>query len=71
MSKLVDTTNRPKFNFVNNDELEPEGSDEDDVINDIASHFSPVEKIGPPIGKKLASIINNVMFNPVNREKLV
>ena len=67
----MDTTNSPKVNFANNDELEPERSDEDDLINDIASDFSAVEKTDPPIGKKLASIINNVMFNPVNKEKLV
>ena len=30
-----------------------------------------MEKTGPPIGKKLASLINNVMLNPVNREKPV
>ena len=30
-----------------------------------------MEKTGAPIGKILASIINNVMFNPVNRGKLV
>ena len=67
----MDTTNSPKVNFANNDEWEPEGSDEDDLINDIASNFSAVGKTGPPIGKKLASRINNVMFNTVNREKLV
>ena len=66
----MDTTNSRKVQFANNDELEPEGSDEDDLIN-VASNFSAVEKTGPPIGKKLASIINNVMFNPVNKEKLV
>ena len=33
---------------------------EDNLINDIASDFSAVEKTGPPIGKQLASIINNV-----------
>ena len=71
IDRLVDTTNSPKVHFANNDESEPEESDEDDLINDIASDFSAVEKTGPPIGKKLASIINNVMFNPVNKEKLV
>ena len=65
----MDTTNSPKANFANNDEWEPEGSV--DLINDIASNFSAVEKTDPPIGKKLASRINNVMFNTVNREKLV
>ena len=67
----MDTTNSPQVHFANNDESEPEESDKDDLINDIASDFSAVEETGPPIGKKLASIINNVMFNPVNREKLV
>ena len=67
----MDTTNSPKVHFANNDESEPEESDKDDLINDIAIDFSAVEKTGPPIGKKLASIINNVMFNPVNKEKLV
>ena len=61
-----------KGNFANNnDESEPEESDEDDLMKDIANDFSAVEKTGLPIGNKLASIINNVMFNPVNREKLV
>ena len=40
-------------------------------MKDIANDFSAVEKTGLPIGNKSASIINNVMFNPVNREKLV
>ena len=47
----MDTTNSSKVNFANNDELEPERSDEDDLINDIASDFSAVEKTGPPIKK--------------------
>ena len=67
IDRLVDTTNSLKVNFANNDESEPEGSDEDDI----ASNFSAVEKTGPPIGEKLASVINNVMLNPVNRQKLV
>ena len=71
IDQLVDTTNNPKVNFTNNDESDPEGSDEDDFIKDIASNFGAVEKPGSPIGKKLASIINIVMFNPVKREKLV
>ena len=67
----MDTTNS-QVNFAkNNDESEPEDSDEDDLIKDVANNFSVVEKTGPPIGKNLASIINNVMFNPVYREKLV
>ena len=71
MDRPLDTTNSPKVNFANIDESEPEGSDEDHPINDIANGFSAVEKAGPPIGKKSASIIHNVMFNPANREKLV
>ena len=71
IDRLVDTTNSPKVHFTSNYESEHEESDEDYLINDIASNFSAVEKTGPPIGKKLASIINNVMFNPVNKEKLV
>ena len=67
----MDTTNSLKVNFANNDESEPEGSDEDDLIKGIASNFSAVEKTDLPIRKKLASVINNVMLNPVNREKLV
>ena len=43
----------------------------DDLIKGIANDFSAVEKAGPTIGKNLASIINNVMFHPVSREKLV
>ena len=65
----MDTTNS-QVNFANNnDESEPEDSDEDDLIKDVANNFIAVEKTGPPIGKDLASIINNV--NPVYREKLV
>ena len=30
-----------------------------------------MEKTGAPIGKNLANIINNIMFNSVIREKLV
>ena len=71
IDRLVDTTNSPKINFANNDESEPKGSDEDDLIKDIASVFSAVEKTGAPIGKILANIINIVMFNTVNRGKLV
>ena len=71
IDRLVDTTNSPNVNFANNDESEHEGSDEDDLIKGIASNFSPVGKTGPPIGKMLANVINNVMLNPENREKLV
>ena len=44
IDRLVDTTNSPKINFANNDESEPEESDEDDLIKDIARDFSAVEK---------------------------
>ena len=44
IDQLLDTTNSLKVNFANNDESEPEESDEDDLIKDIASIFSPVEK---------------------------
>ena len=44
---LVDTTNSPKVNFANNDESEPEGSDEHDLIKDITRDFSAVEKTDP------------------------
>ena len=71
IDRLVNTTNN-QVNFANNnDEYKPEESDEDGLIKDIANDFSAVEKTGPPIGKNLANIINNVMFNPVNRKKLV
>ena len=64
-------TKIPKVNFAsNNDDSEPKESDEDDLIKDTANDFRAVEKPGPPIEKKLASKINNVMFNPVSREKL-
>ena len=72
IDRLVDTTKSPKVNFEsNNDDSEPEESDEDDHTKLIANNFSAAEETGPPIGKKLTSIINNVMFNPVSREKLV
>ena len=47
IDRLVGTT---KVNFENNDESEPEGSDENDLIKDIANDFSAVEKTGPLIG---------------------
>ena len=69
---LVDTTKSPKVNFaINNDDSDSEESDENDLIKDIANDFSAVEQTGPPVGKNLANIINNVMFNSVIREKLV
>ena len=72
MSKLADRGTPPKVNFSNNnDESESEESDENDLIKDIANDFSAVEKTDPPIGKKLASILNDVMFNPENWAKLV
>ena len=67
----MNTTNS-QVNFANNNgESEPEQSDEYYFIKDIANDFIAVEKTGQPIGKNLASTINNVMFNPVNKEKLV
>ena len=72
IDRLVDTTNS-QVNFANHnkDESEPDKSDEDDLIKDIANNFSAVEKPGHQQGKNLANIINDVMFNPVNKEKLV
>ena len=68
---LVDTTKSPKVNFTsNNDESELEVCDEDDLIKNISNNVSAVEKVGPPIGKYLDSIINNAMFNQFSREKL-
>ena len=40
-------------------------------VNFANSDESEPEKTGPSIGKILAGIKNNVMFNPVNRKKLV
>ena len=58
INRLVDTTKSPKVTFANNnDESEPEESHQDDLIKDIVNDFSAAEKAGPPIGKKLASII--------------
>ena len=53
IDQLVDTINSPKVNFANNYESEPEGSDEDDLIEDIANDFSTVEKTGPPNREKI------------------
>ena len=48
IDRLVNTTNS-QVNFANNnDKSEPEESDEDDLIKDIANNFSAVEKAGPP-----------------------
>ena len=45
IDRLVDTIKSPKVNFANNnDGSEPEESDEDDLIKDIANDFSAVEK---------------------------
>ena len=69
---LVDTTKSPKVNSaINKNDSESEESDENDLIKDIANDFSAVEKTGPPIGKNLANIINNVIYNSVIREKLL
>ena len=72
IDRLVDTTNS-QVNFANhnNDESEPEGSDEDDLIKDIANDFTAMEKAGLLTRKNLANIVNNVMFHPVNTEKLI
>ena len=71
IDRLRDITNS-QVNFANNiDESKPEESSEGNLIKDIADDFSAVEKTGPPIAKNLASIINELMFNPVNRGKLV
>ena len=70
--RLVGTTNTPKVHFANNNhESEPEESDEDYLIKDIANDFRAVEKTGSPIGKNVDIIINNVMLSSVNKEKLV
>ena len=72
VDRLVDTTKNPKVNFViNNNDSESEERDENYLIKEIANNFSAVEKTGPPKGKNLANIINNVMFNSAIREKLV
>ena len=68
---LVFTTKSPKVNFAINNDSDSEESDENDLIKDTANNFSAVEQTGPPVGKNLANIINNVMFNSVIREKLV
>ena len=39
--------------------------------SDLDKQIGAVEKTGPPIGKNLADIINNVLFKSVSREKLV
>ena len=68
IDQLVDTTN---FSNHNKDESEPEESNGDDLIKDIANEFSAVEKTGLPIGNNMAKIMNNVIFHPINREKLI
>ena len=55
---------------INNDGSESGQSNEDDLIEDIANEFSAVGKTGPPLGKNVANIINNVLFNSVSRKKL-
>ena len=50
--RLVETTKNAQVNFaINNDGFESGQSDEDDLIKDIASDFTAVEKTGPTIGK--------------------
>ena len=71
IDRLRDITNS-QVNFANNiDGSKPEESSEGNLIKDITDDFSAVGKTGPPIAKSLASIINELMFNPVNRGKLV
>ena len=38
--------------------------------SDLDKQIGAVEQTGPPIGKNLADIINNVLFKSVSREKL-
>ena len=72
IDRLVNITKSPKVDFANNnDDSEPEESGEDNPIKDVANDFIVVEKTGPPIGKYLASIINNVIFYPVGRKNLI
>ena len=72
IDQLEDTTKSPKGNFgSNNDNSKPDKSDENHLNKNIANGFSVVKKTVPLIGKKLAGIKNNIMFNPVSSEKLV
>ena len=72
IGRLVDTTKNAQVHFaINNDSSESGQNDEDDLIKDIANNFSTVEITGPSIGKKIANIVNNILFNSVSREKLV
>ena len=72
IGRLVDTTKNAQVNFaINNDSSESGQNDEDDLIKDIANNFSTVEITGPSIGKKIANIVNNILFKSVSREKLV
>ena len=48
-----------------------EVSDEDDLIKDIENDFCSVEKTGEPIDNNLAKIINNVVLNPISKDKLL
>ena len=50
---LVNTTKSPQVNFTSNNDSDPEEGDEDDLIKDIATNFTAVEKTGPPLGKKI------------------
>ena len=58
LDEQIDRLRRPTIVMLiftnNNDESEPEESDEDDLMKDIAN------KAGPPIKKNLANMINNV-----------
>ena len=72
IGRLVDTTKSPEITFATNkNDSESEEIDENYLIKDIANDFSAVEKTGPPVGKDLVNIINNVIYNSVIREKLV
>ena len=71
IGRLVDTTKSPEVNFATNkNDSESEEIDENYLIKDIANDYSAVEKTGPPVGKDLVNIMNNVIYNSVIRKKL-
>ena len=70
IDRLVDTPHigNAKGGCINE---EGEDSDEYDLIKNIENDFNSTEQTGDPIGSNLAKIINKVIRNPINKEKLV
>ena len=46
------------------------GSTYDEYLNEISEHLEKCEKRGPPLNENIAKLIENVVYNNINVEKL-